>query len=383
MACIWKHPKSKYWIARFLSADGEYKNRSTKETDSKKARKTAEDWEKVEHVARRGVLVEAQAREVLNEILERATGDRLQTHSCREWLEEWVKGKQGTTAAKTMLKYSQVARDFLKYLGKRGDLPLTAISIQDFRSYRDKLAEGGRSPQTVNQLLHKTLTIPFNKARRFGLIPMNPLVAVESLTEDPGERDIFTTEQIASLLEVARDDWRGVILAGFYTGLRLIDITNLKWSNIDVATGCITLYAQKSKRTKRKIIIPIHDDLADWLSSRPSSDVDGSIFPSLAGKAVGGSSGLSRQFRKIMEKAGIAGRVIRYGKGAGRRIESLSFHSLRHSFNSALANAGVSQELRQALTGHASARDNERYTHRQISLLRTAIEQVPRIKPSI
>jgi site-specific recombinase XerD len=106
------------------------------------------------------------------------------------------------------------------------------------------------------------------------------------------------------------------------------------------------------------------------------------IFSSLAGKAVGGSSGLSRQFRKIMKKAGIAGRVIRYGKGAGRRIESLSFHSLRHSFNSALANAGVSQELRQALIGHASARDNERYTHRQISLLRTAIEQVPRIKSS-
>jgi hypothetical protein len=101
MACIWKHPKSKYWISRFLSADGEYKNRSTKETDSKKARKTAEDWEKVERMARRGVLVEAQAREVLNEILERTTGDQLQTHSCREWLEEWVKGKQVATAAKT------------------------------------------------------------------------------------------------------------------------------------------------------------------------------------------------------------------------------------------------------------------------------------------
>jgi len=326
MACIWKHPKSKYWIARFLSADGEYKNRSTKETDSKKARKTAEDWEKVERVARRGVLVEAQAREVLNEILERATGDRLQTHSCREWLEEWVKGKQGTTAAKTMLKYSQVARDFLKYLGKRGDLPLTAISIQDFRSYRDKLAEGGRSPQTVNQLLHKTLTIPFNKARRFGLIPMNPLVAVESLTEDPGERDIFTTEQIASLLEVARDDWRGVILAGFYTGLRLIDITNLKWSNIDVATGCITLYAQKSKRTKRKIIIPIHDDLADWLSS-PTFERCGRIYLSLARRE--GRWRKQRPFAAVQEDHGKSrncgtGHSIRQGRRPTYRKPLLS-----------------------------------------------------------
>jgi hypothetical protein len=88
-------------------------NRSTKQTDSKKARKTAEDWEKVDRMARRGVLVEAQARQFLNEILQRATGDRLQAHSCREW----VKRQTGNNCAKTMLNYAQVTRDFLECLG--------------------------------------------------------------------------------------------------------------------------------------------------------------------------------------------------------------------------------------------------------------------------
>jgi hypothetical protein len=54
-----------------------------------------------------------------------------------------------------------------------------------------------------------------------------------------------------------------------------------------------------------------------------------------------------RAFKRLMAKAGIDGGKIRDRNGAaGRSVSALSFHSLRHSFNSALANAGVSQELR-------------------------------------
>jgi integrase len=52
---------------------------------------------------------------------------------------------------------------------------------------------------------------------------------------------------------------------------------------------------------------------------------------------------------------------------------------LRHSFNSALVNADVSQEIRQKLTGHASAAMNEVYTHRELEPLRKAIAKLPRI----
>ena len=47
----------------------------------------------------------------------------------------------------------------------------------------------------------------------------------------------------------------------------------------------------------------------------------------------------------------------------GRNRNSLLFHSLRHSFNSAMANAGVSQEVRQGLTGHASKAVNPLHAH--------------------
>ena len=64
------------------------------------------------------------------------------------------------------------------------------------------------------------------------------------------------------------------------------------------------------------------------------------------------------------------------GKWPGGTRSSLSFHSLSHSFNSALANAGVAQEVRQKLTGHASAAMNARYTHHEIETLRDG-QRVP------
>jgi integrase len=76
-----------------------------------------------------------------------------------------------------------------------------------------------------------------------------------------------------------------------------------------------------------------------------------------------------------MEKAGVEGKRTR--ASGGRTLSSLSFHSLRHSFNSALANAGVSQEIRQKLTGHTSAEMNTIYTHHELAPLRAAVEKLP------
>ncbi|MBV8175222.1 MAG: tyrosine-type recombinase/integrase [Verrucomicrobia bacterium] len=63
----------------------------------------------------------------------------------------------------------------------------------------------------------------------------------------------------------------------------------------------------------------------------------------------------------------------------GRSVSLLSFHSLRHSFNSAMANAGVAPEIRQLLTGHASAEMNKVYTHHELETVRGAVESISRL----
>jgi hypothetical protein len=48
-----------------------------------------------------------------------------------------------------------------------------------------------------------------------------------------------------------------------------------------------------------------------------------------------------------------------------------------HSFTSALANAGVSPELRMKLTGHKSAEVHRGYTHLELETLKDAIKKLP------
>jgi integrase len=80
-----------------------------------------------------------------------------------------------------------------------------------------------------------------------------------------------------------------------------------------------------------------------------------------------------------MQAAHIEQRVIRERTKAGRSVNALSFHSLRHSFSSILANAGVREELRMALTGHATRAIHQRYSHHDLERLREAVALLPTI----
>lgn len=53
-----------------------------------------------------------------------------------------------------------------------------------------------------------------------------------------------------------------------------------------------------------------------------------------------------------------------------------TFHSLRHGFISALANSGVSSEIRMKLTGHASSQIHQRYTHLNEEPLKEAMQKI-------
>jgi hypothetical protein len=58
------------------------------------------------------------------------------------------------------------------------------------------------------------------------------------------------------------------------------------------------------------------------------------------------------------------GKVFWYSFSLGiRQFSKLTFHSLRHSFVSGLANAGVAQETRMLMTDHGSVAVQRDFTH--------------------
>jgi integrase len=315
---------------------------------------------------------------IVNETLERIGERRIERPTVKEWLEKWIDTRKGAIAERTQLKYVQVKNDFLKSLGRRGEAKLESIGLADFIKFRDELLSEGRSPQTVNHLVRKVLASPFGLAVKLGLIESNPLALLPALKSTRIEKGVFTPEEISKLLAVAPVDWKGVILVGYFTGARLKDACNLRWGNADLQKKIITFRAGK---TGQLVTVAMHPELEDrLLSIKISDDPNAFLFPSLAGKSGGGNSGLSMAFKRLMDKAGVEAGIARLKAGEkGRSFALRSFHSLRHSFISALANSGVSSELRCALSGHASEEMHAVYTHHELETIRKAVTSIPRL----
>jgi integrase len=381
--------RSPFWICCYTSATSQRLQKSTKITikpfkgEKRKdgspktaADKRAEAWEvclaieRAENHARNGTLTEQQAKKIIGEILERTTGEPLRNYKVSDWLSHWLDMKEQVRAGKTMDRYRQVIRDFIASLASRANLALSHITPKDVLAYRNSITKTGKAARTAN-LSVRVVSAAFNAAVRQHIIESNPATALESLPVKAEEKGTFTATQVSKLARAADGDWRRAILLGYYTGARLSDVANMRWSAIDWSNKIIQFTASK---TGKAVTLPLHPQLERELLKNAGIG-NAPMFPTLAGRGTGGKHGLSGRFNAIMEKAGIEGKRIQ--ASGGRTLSSLSFHSLRHSFNSALANADVSQEIRQKLTGHASAEMNAIYTHHELAPLRAAIEKLP------
>jgi len=369
-------PKTPYWIACYngRTSDGRLRRlkRSTKTRDRKLAQKIAEEYEAAEKRASEGRLTEAYVRKVLAEIHDRINPDEaIHFRTCKTWLAEWLASRKPEVDPATFKRYSSVIDAFVDLIGNRANLPVDEITPSDVRKYRDAMIAAGRANKTVN-VMFNMLRTPFKAAHDAGYIKVNPCATIRAMKkENTGGKDVFTPEQIAALLKAApSSDWQGMILCGWLTGLRLRDCSGLQWSEVDLEKRTITKRTQKTGRT---VTIPLHPRFEAWLRKQTRGIGKAPVFRSLA-HVLGGN--LSITFGKIVKSAGIVGRLMRDGNNGGNKVSSLTFHSLRHTFNSAMANAGVSMELRQRLTGHASASMNTIYTHHDDAVLRAAVIKI-------
>ncbi len=374
MASIGKYDKSsRFWYAAFTDPLGRRLKKSTGQTSKSRALEVARTWEKASEEARQLRLTEARAREVISELMRSVGGESLRVFTVEQWFEHIVKGKRKSRSDRTAVAYEKTMREFVEFLGPRAKLNIAAVTSRDIAEFRDRRHAKGLAPATLN-LDVTMLSSVFNAAWRQGHVSVNPCLAIEPLRDRPQRKGVFTPEQVSALLNVAKGDWRGLVLAGFYTGQRLNDLANLRWRDVDLVSEIKTIRFEPRK-TGAEIVTVVHPVLEDHLLSLPTAKSDDAfLFPSLAQRKV---SPLSKEFSLLMEAARIEQRVIRERSKSGRSVNALSYHSLRHSFSSILANAGVSEERRMALTGHRTRDVHAKYTHHELERLRDAISVLP------
>jgi len=331
---------------------------------------------------RAGKLTPERAREVVSQGVANiftSSGEDMPTSTIKGWVERWLAAKEIETEKGTHSRYKGILTHFLDGLGNKVEKDLSALRTTDIQAFRDQQAKE-LSVATANLSL-KVLRVCLGEAVRQSILTTNSAVSVKTLKErGESKRRPFTMAEIKRLLVKAKGtEWEGLILFGIYTGQRLGDLARMTWPAVDLEKRKI---AFTTRKTGRRMILPVAKPLAEYLEELPSSDdPNAPIFPKMAVAAQKRVGTLSNWFHDLLVETGLAvereHRASKEGRGAARETSELSFHSLRHTATTFLKAAGVSDVIAREIIGHESEAISRNYTHFDAEDLREAIEKLP------
>lgn len=220
---------------------------------------------------------------------------------------------------------------------------------------------GTLAPATVKHVLILTRQM-FNKAIGWGLYdkenPIRSVIAVDKkFLKAPDNKRVRSLSReeadgLLSALAAKNVQTRDIVLLSLYAGLRLGEVFNLKWADIDREHGIIHVKDAKSGESRTAYITePIKEMLRRRMSEGPGRDE--LVFKDRKGGKI---RELSNTFQHTVDAMG-------FNKGIIDRRDKVIGHTLRHTFASWLAMEGVPIVTIQRLMGHRSIEMTLRYAH--------------------
>jgi integrase len=243
-----------------------------------------------------------------------------------------------------------------------GDKSLAKLSTFDVERYKKQRLEASASPGTINREL-ACLSHLFTKAVEWKWIDFKPAV-IKRFKEDNARITYLTTQQIARLLEAARQDqnWQvyPFIVIGLETSMRRMEILSIRLEHIDLARRVI--FIQKAKAGAREQPITTH--LAEFLKGYIEASEPGQewLFPAKDSK-TGHTVSIEKAFRRVVAAAGLNPKeVVR--------------HTLRHTAITHLVQAGVDLPTVQRISGHKTLQMVVRYSHQNGEHIQAAMDKL-------
>jgi integrase len=389
-AKIYRHKKSPFWQAWFMAWDAKAQawrplQKSTKCADEAQAMTIARQFEMVAAQAANASkhgnrLSREHITSTINTILAVAgLPGFVETRNWDEYSQEWLALQKSRIAARSLESYAGHVRLLTRWLGPDKTRPLNLMDGDTLQEWYFDMIDEGRKPATANNAV-KTLQAIFDRARAEGFCPRNPAELVLRQYGTADIREPFNADDLAKILahlrKTQQTDWLTVCLLGICTGQRFQDCADAKPEDFTPPTKKEPrVWHNTQGKTGKLVHVPIVEPLESHLLTlqlRPGVP----LAPSLAGTPTGGNGGLSEQFSDILDDAGVAReRREKDPNSKGRGFTNKTFHSFRHTTNTLLDEADVPYEVRKDITGHSSARQNERYTHRSASKLAAVLKR--------
>lgn len=196
---------------------------------------------------------------------------------------------------------------------------------------------------TINKKL-RYLAGAFTKAIDRDYLARSPMKGWRWQREDKKKIRVASEAEEAVLIEQAcelyGDRLRGLIVMALNTGGRRGELLTLVWDRIDLPDGRVTFVKTKGKRDR---VVFINPDVVAMLRRLQARTIrEGGPF-------IGMSGDLSRQWRRVRDKAGIT---------------DLSIHDLRRTYVTRLIRTGVPLPTVQRLAGHSNIKTTIEYYNR-------------------
>lgn len=294
------------------------------------------------------------------------------------------KGPHGTTLApliRRYIRYLKLERNYspntidayrhdlhllLNHLSGQGLTP-TDVKLDDLQRFAAWIHERGIGPKSQARILSGVRTF-YHYLVVDGYLEVDPTELLESPHLPKHLPEYLTTEEV-DRLEAAIDLTsaeghrnRAIIEVFFSCGLRVSELVELKLSNLFLNERFMRVVGKGDKERLVPISQRAVGELELWFDDRRQMRIkpgeEDYVFLNRRGHH------LTRTMILIMVK--------RLGEAAGIK-KTLSPHTLRHSFATALLRGGADLRVIQVLLGHADIATTEIYTHMDDESLRQAV----------
>jgi len=386
---LYKQNGSPYWFARF-KVDGKEHWLSTKQKNRKDAQDEADRLRDQVRQEGNAETIFQHLQDVLAKLPDTERADKqsrfasiMMGHSItalplsEAWL-FWKNSplKKGTPGMSTLSGYEAVWKRFIKWLAKSHEEVELVRQINDEigKSYCHDLTTWKASPATYNAHI-KFLRHIFGVMQKEKRVALNPFADIPLQNRDTEGRENFTETELSTVCQKATGAMRYMIGLGLYTGMRLADVVNLRWA--DVKEKHIEFMPAKTRRTKKKLQVPLHPVLQVLLAELRQISKGEYLFPAEREIYKRDRSEVTAAFQDFLSTTcEITTTEAANGKRR-RAILRKGFHSLRHSFVSLCAANTVPQSAIMELVGHGSPAMTEHYTHTTLAQKSKAVALLP------
>ena len=268
--------------------------------------------------------------------------------------------------ANTVDAYMRDLQKLVDYLRTEGLDPVE-VKLEDLQHFAASLHDIGISPRSQCRILSGVRAF-----YRFlfvdGWVDSDPSELLESPQIGEHLPEVLSTEEV-DILEQAIDlsKWEGhrnkaIIEVLFSCGLRVSELVNLKLSNLYLDEEFLRVEGKGRKERLVPISPRAIKELGFWFDDRCRMDIkpgeEDYVFLNRRGAHLTRTMILI-MIKRLAEEAGIH--------------KTISPHTLRHSFATALLEGGADLRAIQAMLGHESIGTTEIYTHIDTHTLREEI----------